>query len=316
MKNQPLSRLEEVDLRDYWKHEEYDFTPWLATEDNIVLLGESIGMDLEVISKEEGVGIYSADILCKDQSTNHYVVIENQLELTDHKHLGQIVTYGAGLNASSCIWIAKSFTEEHRAAIDWLNGISDDEHNFFAIEIKLYKIGDSPLAPIFNVVAKPNNWSKSVRSNANNAPLTDTKKLQQEYWSEFGAFVQGRKSNFRTQKPAPQHWTNISIGNSAISMSLSVDSRSKTIKIWLDIKGLDPKANYDKLYESLYDKSVSEISPNIRWDRLDGKKMSFVELKRDADFSNKQDWNNQFEWFFEYVEKFVTLFKPAVKGYK
>lgn len=313
---QALSKLEEVDLRDYWTHEEYDFTPWLASEDNIAQLGEAVGMDLEVISKEESVGSYSADILCKDSLNGHFVVIENQLEITDHKHLGQIATYGAGLNASSCIWIAKSFTEEHRAAVDWLNAISDDEHNFFGIEIKLYKIDNSPLAPIFNVVAKPNNWSKSIRSNANNTPLTDTKKLQQEYWAGFGAYVQGRKSSFRTHKPAPQHWTNISIGNSAISMSLSVDSRTKTIKIWLDIKGTDPKANYDRLYESLYNKSISEISPNIRWDRLDGKKMSFVELKRDADFSNKQDWNNQFEWFFEYVEKFVTIFKPAVKGYK
>lgn len=313
---QTLSKLQEVDLRDYWTHEEYDFTPWLASEDNIALLSEVVGMDLEVISKEESVGSYSADILCKDSLNGHYVVIENQLEITDHKHLGQIVTYGAGLNASSCIWIAKSFTEEHRAAIDWLNAISDDEHNFFGIEIKLYKIDDSPLAPIFNVIAKPNNWSKSIRSSANNTPLTDTKKLQQEYWTGFGNFVQSRKSSFKTQKPAPQHWTNISIGNSAISMSLSVDSRTKTIKIWLDIKGKDPKANYDKLYDSLYNKSITEISQNIRWDRLDGKKMSVVELKRDADFSNRQDWNYQFEWFFEYVEKFVDLFKPAVKGYK
>ena len=150
-----LSKLEEVDLKYYWKHEERDFTPWLSEEENIALLGETIGMDLEVIGKEESVGSYRADILCKDSSNGHFVVIENQLEQTDHKHLGQIATYAAGLNASSCIWIAKSFTEEHRAAIDWLNSISDDDHNFFAIEIKLYRIGESPLAPTFNVVANP-----------------------------------------------------------------------------------------------------------------------------------------------------------------
>ena len=158
-----LSRLEEVDLKCFWKHEERDFTPWLSEEENIALLGEAIGMDLEVISREESVGSYRADILCKDSANGHFVVIENQIEQTDHKHLGQIITYGTGLNASSCIWIAKSFTGEHRAAIDWLNSISDDEHNFFAIEIKLYKIGNSPLAPIFNVVAKPNDWSKLIK---------------------------------------------------------------------------------------------------------------------------------------------------------
>ena len=317
MNKKILSRLVEVDLKDYWKHEERDFTPWLSEEENIALLGEAIGMDLEVIGKEESVGSYRADILCKDSSNGHFVVIENQLEQTDHKHLGQIVTYAAGLNASSCIWIAKSFTEEHRAAIDWLNSISDDDHNFFAIEVKLYRIGESPLAPIFNVVAKPNNWSKSVRSRVNNEPLTYIKELQQEYWNEFGNYVSNKsKANFRTQKAQPQHWTNISLGNSTVNIAPSVDSRTKTIKVWLNIYGKDPKANFDYLYKEVYDKSLELLGSDIRWDRLDDRKQSLVELKINADFSNKSDWNNQFEWIFNTVEKFGLLFKSSVKGLK
>ena len=124
-----LARLEKVDLRDQWKDEAKDFTPWLAEPDNIEILSEAIGMDLEVIGKEEKVGSFSADILCKDINTNRNVVIENQLEQTDHTHLGQVITYCAGLEASTFIWISSQVREEHRAAVDWLNAITSDDYH-------------------------------------------------------------------------------------------------------------------------------------------------------------------------------------------
>ena len=137
-----LARLEKVDLRDQWKDEAKDFTPWLAEPENIEILSEAIGMDLEVIGKEEKVGSFSADILCKDINTNRNVVIENQLEQTDHTHLGQVITYCAGLEASTFIWISSQVREEHRAAVDWLNAITSDDYHFFAIEVQLFRIGD------------------------------------------------------------------------------------------------------------------------------------------------------------------------------
>ena len=310
-----LSRLEEVDLKCFWKHEERDFTPWLSEEENIALLGEAIGMDLEVISREESVGSYRADILCKDSANGHFVVIENQIEQTDHKHLGQIITYGTGLNASSCIWIAKSFTGEHRAAIDWLNSISDDEHNFFAIEIKLYKIENSPLAPIFNVVAKPNDWSKLIKKGVASTPPTETKLLQQEYWSGFSSYVENQpKINFRTKRALPQSWYSIAIGNSNIYIELSINSKNKFIKVRLNINGSNPLANYNLLHTKLYEKSLKDISQELLWDAMEGRKQCGVELVINADFTNKLDWDNQFEWLYTHVEKFILLFKNEVKG--
>ena len=142
-----LSKIEKVDLREVWETEDKHFTPWLAEDENISQLGEAIGIDLEVESQEKNVGPFRADILARDTSANHYVLIENQLEVTDHKHLGQIMTYAAGLDAFTIIWIAKQFTEEHRAAIDWLNRITDDKINFFGIEIEVLQIGNSEKAP-------------------------------------------------------------------------------------------------------------------------------------------------------------------------
>ncbi|MGB8414368.1 MAG: hypothetical protein WCE23_16240 [Candidatus Binatus sp.] len=139
-----LGKLEKVDLRDYWKSESQDFTPWLASAENIALLGEAIDLELEVEAQEKEVGPFRADILCKDTSTGQWVLIENQLEPTDHTHLGQLLTYAAGLNAGTIVWISEHFTNEHRATLDWLNEITDEGFSFFGIEVELWRIGGSP----------------------------------------------------------------------------------------------------------------------------------------------------------------------------
>ena len=126
-----LGRLQQIrDLKKYWEKEATDFTPWLAQEENLALLGDTIGIDLELEAQEKNVGPFRADILCKDTGNGQWVLIENQLEKTDHTHLGQLLTYAAGLNAVTIVWISARFTDEHRAAIDWLNEISNENNRF------------------------------------------------------------------------------------------------------------------------------------------------------------------------------------------
>ncbi len=307
-----LGRLEKIDLRSYWKREDTDFTPWLAQEENIQLLSETIGIELEVVSKEESVGPFSADILCKDTINDHFVLIENQLERTDHTHLGQLMTYAAGLDAVTIIWIAQKFTEEHRAALDWLNRITDNTFTFFGIEIELYKIGESTPAPMFNIVSKPNDWSKLVKKSASTQNVTDTKLLQQEYWQGLKDYMEDNKSSVKMQNPLLQHWTNIAIGKSNYHLSASVNSRDKSINIWLNIMGENAKENFDKLHEQSYENSLAEINAELVWDKMEGRKMSAVMLKSNGDFSEKSDWTNQFAWFKEHLEKYTKYFKPKV----
>ena len=307
-----LGRLEKIDLRTYWKKEATDFTPWLAQEENIQLLSETIGVELEVQSKEESVGPFSADILCKDTTNDHFVLIENQLEKTDHTHLGQLMTYAAGLDAMTIIWIAQKFTEEHRAALDWLNRITDDTFTFFGIEIELYKIGDSSPAPMFNIVSKPNDWTKQVKRSTTSQPATDTKLLQQKYWQGLKDFMEAKKSFVKMQNPLLQHWTNIAIGRSNFHLSASVNSRDNSINIWLNIMGEQAKENYDKLYETAYEKSLTEVNKDMVWDKMDGRKMSAVMLKVQGDFADMNEWENQFQWFKDNLERFTKYFKPKV----
>lgn len=158
----PFGKLERVDLRDIWGHEASGFTPWLARDENLAELGQTIGVKLELVGQERDIGPFRADILCKDSLTQNYVIIKSQLENTNNTHLGQILTYAAGLGAKTVVWVAKQFTEEHRAALDWLNNISKEDFEFFALEIELWRIGESPAAPKFNVVSKPNEWQRVV----------------------------------------------------------------------------------------------------------------------------------------------------------
>lgn len=157
-----LGKFERVDLRDIWGHEASGFSPWLAREENLADLAQTLNMKLELVGQEKDIGPFRADILCKELFSQDYVIIKSQLENTNHAHLGQILTYAAGLRARAVVWIAKQFSEEHRAALDWLNNISKDNFEFFALEIELWRIGESPPAPKFNVVSRPNKWQRGV----------------------------------------------------------------------------------------------------------------------------------------------------------
>ena len=155
-----LGQLESVDPRLAWGNEARGFTPWLS--EHLDLLSRAIGIPLELEAVEKNVGAFRADILAKTGQTGQWVLIENQLEKTDHCHLGQLITYASGLKAVTVVWIASTFAEEHRSALDWLNEVTMEGVNFFGVTLELWRIGDSALAPRFNVVSKPNTWVKGV----------------------------------------------------------------------------------------------------------------------------------------------------------
>ena len=310
--NKVIGTLKQVDLREYWENEATDFTPWLAKDENIAQLGKAVDIDLEVKAQEQSVGPFRADILCTDQE-GHYVLIENQLELTDHKHLGQIMTYAAGLNAVSIIWIASQFTDEHRAALDWLNRVTDDGINFFGIEIQLIRIGDSAAAPLFNVVVKPNDWTKRAKSAPATDGLSPTKVAQQQYWEGFGSYAKSHNVKFKTQRAQPQHWTNVGIGRSGFWLSARVNSVEKLIGVDLSMD-VNAKENFDFLKKEYESAAASAISSDLLWNRLDDKKVSIITLTTKYDFMNEATRDEQYAWLCDTIEKFITFFKPKIKS--
>lgn len=310
-----LSKITKVELRDCWGNEATDFTPWLAKDENIAMLADALGMnELEVRAQEEHVGPFRADILCVDPGTDKYVLIENQLEITDHKHLGQILTYAAGLDAVTIIWIAERFTEEHRAAIDWLNSITDKEFNFFGVEIGLIKIGDSPAAPIFNVIAKPNGWSKDVKSSkASGEGRTETEMFKYEFWSGFNEYMANHPSElFHTQSASYDHWMNIAIGKGDMHISLLLNTREQKVGVQLYLWNDVEKKYFDALVK-YRDDAEKQIGHSLLWRRLDGKKASTIDFYKKCKLKSESEREAIFEWMREYTEKFVSFFKPIVK---
>ena len=159
-----LGKLQEIDIKKVWQHEQYDFSKWLASEENIQELGDTLNLSLTDVETEKFVGNYRCDILCKDEITGKVVLIENQLESTNHDHLGKIITYASGLDASVVVWIVSSARQEHASAIEWLNKHTDDDLTFFLVEVHAYKIGDSDPAPQFKIIEQPNDFVKSVKT--------------------------------------------------------------------------------------------------------------------------------------------------------
>ncbi len=309
-----IGRLEKVDPRKLWAGEATDFTPWLAKEENIELLGETVGIELEVISEEKSVGPFRADILCKSTIDNTYVLIENQLEKTDHNHLGQLMTYAAGLEAVTIIWIAKKFTEEHRAALDWLNRVTDENLRFFGIELEVYKIGNSEPAPLFQLISKPNDWTKAIHGGHKQGQLNDTQTFYREYWTAMKKYFESNGTRLKHQKPQPQHWMNFAIGKSYFNMCSVASVRDNFNRVELDLNGPDATNRFLELKNKYEQESYNEIDENIIWDIVEGKQMSWIYIRQDADINDRTKWEEQFKWLMETLEKFDAFFRPKIKA--
>ncbi|WP_462137618.1 DUF4268 domain-containing protein [Candidatus Mycalebacterium sp.] len=312
-KGKNLGKLKKVDLRQIWKKEAGDFTPWLSQEDGLSLLGETIGIELELESTEKGVGGFSADIVARDTESGSYVLIENQLERTDHTHLGQLITYAAGLNTVTIVWVSKRFAEEHRAAMDWLNEITDSKFGFFGIEVELLKIGNSPPAPKLNIVSKPNDWSKTARKKRSEG-LSDGDKFKLLYWEKFREYLQDKNINLKGTKARPQNWMNFPVGKSRCKMVAVI--RMNPPRIWCAFEAWYENSN--PIFDFLHDqknKIEKDFGESLYWDRAVGKKHIGISVFNESNPLDEKNREKQFKWFAEKLTKFDEVFRPRVKGF-
>lgn len=309
-----LGKLERVKLRDAWSNEATDFTPWLSRPENLKLLAEVIGLDLEPKAQEVGVGPFRADILCKDTATGHYVLVENQLERTNHTHLGQLLTYAAGLDAVSIVWVAERFTEEHRAALDWLNSITEDDVNFFGLEIELWKIGASDPAPKLNLVSKPNEWTRQVTTAAKRQELTENQRLQVDYWNALNQHIEEHALSLPIRSALPDSWKSFPIGRSGFHLSAACNSLDRSIKVELVMDDRNAKA-YFALLEPDKKAIEREIGHRLEWLLRPEAKLSYVRLtKRDEDYRDRSRWPKQHAWLAEQLTHFDKVFRDRIKN--
>lgn len=300
-----LGTLKEIkDLRKVWPHEALNFTPWVA--ENIELLGDAVGLDITVDETESSVGDFNVDIYASETGTDRKIIIENQLEDTNHDHLGKLITYASGKGADVIIWVVKHAREEHKAAIEWLNNHTDEKIGFFLCEIKLFQIGDSQIAPSFSVVEKPNDWAKEIKkTTASNA--TQQKRL--EYWQAFNdyAFKDLKfAKEFNMRKPTTDHWMDFSIGSSACHIGVTQIQKRSAIGVELYIN--DDKDLFKSLYSHKND-IENVMGVTLDWRELPERKASRIIVEKQVQLDAQDNWTEQFDYVMDILIKMKKAFK-------
>lgn len=312
-----LGRLERVELRDIWLSEAVDFTPWLAREENLTLLGEALGIDLVLEAQEKPVGPFRADILCKDLGADAWVLIENQLERTDHIHLGQLMTYASGLEAATIVWIAARFTEEHRSTLDWLNRITEGDFRFFGLEVELWRIGDSPAAPKFNIVSQPNDWSKAVAHAAraiDDAELSEVRIKQRAYWAGLHLALDEKRGPVGGhRKPQAQSWMTYPAGRTGFNLGAVMVRPKRLIRAELYISG-----DQAKLFQSFLKQEAeaihAELGYALTWEEMPERRDARVSVSlHDLDPEEEGDWGRQHAWLADRLNDLHRVFSARVR---
>lgn len=289
--------LNKVALRDIWPHEASDFTPWLA--DNMGELGKAIGMDIEMVEQEASVGDFSLDILAKDLGTAKTIIIENQLTQTDHNHLGKLLTYASGFNASIVIWISEAIREEHRQALDWLNQRTDDETSFFGVVVEVIRIDDSQPAFNFKLVVTPNEWQKNKKRQAQRGAITTKGERYKNYFQELIDELREVHRFTSAKAGQPQNWYSFSSGVTGISYGANFAQGGKArAEIYIDLGDQEKnKRMFDSLY-AMHEQINPQFNEMLIWERLDNKRACRIAVytdgsidESDADLGNIKAWH-------------------------
>ena len=295
-----------TDIRSVWHHEEKDFSKWLAQDENLKQLSDTIGIDIVLEERESSVGNSSVDLYAFEEGTERRIIIENQLEDTNHDHLGKLITYASGKGAEVIIWVVKRARDEHRQAIEWLNQNTGVNIGFFLVEIELWQIDDSAIAPKFNVVERPNDWAKQMK---NVDSLSETKQLQLHFWQQLSEYIKSNDSyakEFTPRKAQPQHWYDLSVGSSSYHIGLTVNTQKNRLGAEIYIPDDKDKFTMFKEHAQEIEKLIGE---KVEW--REATKATRIITLHSCDISKEEQWDDAFNWLMDKA----LVFKRIVKQF-
>jgi len=315
-----IGKIREVQLQEVWVHEAQQFTPWLAA--NPDALGEALGLDLVFEGTEVPVGDFSLDLYGRDLRSGKQVIVENQLNQTDHTHLGQLLTYAAGLKPQIIVWVAKRFRDEHKAALEWLNNVTHSETLFFGVVIKAIRIGDSPAAPMMEVVVQPNTWSKALSDSSSLNSFSEKRLTYQTFWQELLVLLTQANPELQNKSAQPQGWLPTSTGVANVNLSLVFTSKGLRVEYYFESPEAEVnKARFGAAYamKEEFEKATGRI---VDWELLETKKACRISSSGidGADVMNMDDWPIYRDWFLEAYKDFkranTDTFRQAIKQAK
>ncbi len=313
MTSRELASIQRVDLREVWPDEAQDFTPWLA--EHLSELGNALELELELQAREAPVGSYSLDILARD-GRGRPVVIENQLESTDHDHLGKLLTYAAGFDANVIVWIAKEFRDEHREALDLLNHRTGEDTQLFGVEVELWKIDDSRPAVHFKLVATPNEWRKQTVGNARtDGNVSEQRERYQTFFQKLIDVLREEHSFTGARKGQPQNWYYFSAGHAQRVQYGANFAQGRKARVELYIDNTDRDWNKDLFDKLLRDRESmeSKLQESLEWDRLDNRRASRIAATRPGSIDDAQGTLEEIHnWMVQKLLDFKRVFGPRL----
>lgn len=307
-----LSRIEKVDLREAWPHEASDFTPWLA--EHISELGDALGLQLELQSQEAPVGMFSLDLLAHESGSNRTVIIENQLDSTNHDHLGKLLTYAGGYDANVIVWVTRDFRDEHRQALDWLNQRTDENTEFFGVVVEVWKIDGSRPAPHFNLIATPNEWR---RETARRVQFDNASEKNQMYKTFFQGLIDTlRERNFTNARKAQlSNWYEFSAGHGQRIKYAASFIQGNRVRIAVSMRSADKEMNkllFDQL-EEIKESIETDLSETLVWERLENGIESRIAVLRNGSINDDQETLKEIEkWMEVKLLDFKRVFGPIL----
>jgi len=305
-----IGKLEFVNIRKAFQNEAHHFTKWL--EENIETLSERIGVGLSVVQREKEVGNFSLDLLCEDQEGNK-VIIENQLDKTNHDHLGKLLTYLVNLDAKTAIWITPDPRQEHEKVIDWLNESTPGDISFYLIKVEAVKVGESPLAPLFSIISSPSEQSKEIGEKKKEWADRHFKRV--EFWKGLLEKSKIKTRLFSNISPGRYSWIGTGAGKSGVSFNYEILMDWGAAELYIDHDHESGKKNkliFDALFKQK-DEIEKEFGSELSWERLDDKRASRIRKKfSNGGLENPETWPNLQDNMIDAMIKLEQILRPRL----
>jgi hypothetical protein len=310
-----IGQLRRVDPQAYWGEEPTKYVAWLAQEDVINLLGQALSLDLQIYDQVRQQITVNADIVCNDVISEHLVLISNQLEEANHKQMGKVLADVACLDGGIYLLISGGFPEEQLTVLDWLNAKTSESFSFYGLEIEFWQIGDSPLAPKFNIVCQPNDAIFPISDQLPSLEQVQEqpRDVQLEFWSDFRNFIEEQGTFLKVRKQYPSGWMDFALGRSDFWLSVVMNNHEQHIGVALVIAGSKSKQKYQRLHENM-SRIETELGVELEWDFKKDREFNFIYRHRpDSDPTNRTTWTEQFKWLLHTLELFHSVFSPRVQ---